>query len=396
MFRTRSQFILVTVLLSAAIAGMVIYRSSAGIAADSPMPVPTAGPSVDVAQVQAQNITSWYEYSGRLEAVDRVEVRPQVSGMLTAAHFVDGSIVEKGDVLFTIDPRPYQAAVDRAQAQLAAAQAHAAYTKMESERGKRLLAASAIAKRDYEEKRNAAQVASAQVLEAKAALEASRLELEHTRIVAPIDGRMSRAEVTVGNVVAAGAASASLTSIVSVSKMYASFEIDEQILLNVVNPARRAADVQLPVMLGLGNESAYPRQGRLVSIDNRLDPLSGTLRARAVFDNPDGTLMPGLYARIRLGESSPQATILVDEEAIGIDQSKRFVIVVNDQNDTSYREVSLGASRDGQRVVEGGLEAGERIVVSGLQRIRPGDSVTPNEANSSPDASAAQLAAASH
>ena len=395
MFRTRSQFAVVILILSAVAAGLVVYRSSISVAADPHTALQAEGPSVDVTQVQARNITAWYEYSGRLEAVDRVDIRSQVSGTLTAVHFSDGSIVNKGDVLFTIDPRPYQAAVDRAQAQLAAAKARAAYTATESARGKRLLAARAIAKRDYEEKSNAARVASAQVLEAKAALEASLLDLEHTRIVAPIAGRMSRAEVTVGNVVVAGAASEPLTSLVSVSKIYASFEIDEQTLLNVVNPARNASDALMPVMLGLGNEDAYPRRGQLVSIDNHLDPLSGTIRARAVFDNPDGALMPGLYARIRIGENRPQAAILVDEKAVGTDQSKRFVIVVDDKNNTSYREVTLGASQDGQRVIEAGLEAGERIVVSGLQRIRPGDVVTPHEAINAPgDATTSQLAAA--
>lgn len=395
MFRTRSQFAVVILILSAVAAGLVVYRSSISVAADPHTALQAEGPSVDVTQVQARNITAWYEYSGRLEAVDRVDIRSQVSGTLTAVHFSDGSIVNKGDVLFTIDPRPYQAAVDRAQAQLAAAEARAAYTATESARGKRLLAARAIAKRDYEEKSNAARVASAQVLEARAALEASLLDLEHTRIVAPIAGRMSRAEVTVGNVVVAGAASEPLTSLVSVSKIYASFEIDEQTLLNVVNPARNASDALMPVMLGLGNEDAYPRRGQLVSIDNHLDPLSGTIRARAVFDNPDGALMPGLYARIRIGENRPQAAILVDEKAVGTDQSKRFVIVVDDKNNTSYREVTLGASQDGQRVIEAGLEAGERIVVSGLQRIRPGDVVTPHEAINAPgDATASQLAAA--
>lgn len=395
MFRTRSQFAVVILILSAVAAGLVVYRSSISVAADPHTTLQAEGPSVDVTQVQARNITAWYEYSGRLEAVDRVDIRSQVSGTLTAVHFSDGSIVNKGDVLFTIDPRPYQAAVDRAQAQLAAAEARAAYTATESARGKRLLAARAIAKRDYEEKSNAARVASAEVLEAKAALEASLLDLEHTRIVAPIAGRMSRAEVTVGNVVVAGAASEPLTSLVSVSKIYASFEIDEQTLLNVVNPARNASDALMPVMLGLGNEDAYPRRGQLVSIDNHLDPLSGTIRARAVFDNPDGALMPGLYARIRIGENRPQAAILVDEKAVGTDQSKRFVIVVDDKNNTSYREVTLGASQDGQRVIEAGLEAGERIVVSGLQRIRPGDVVTPHEAINAPgDATTSQLAAA--
>lgn len=291
--------------------------------------------------------------------------------------------MQRGDLLFTIDPRPYQAAVDQAKAGLAAAQARAAYTASELSRGGRLLADNAIAKRDYEEKRNASREASANLQAAKAVLASAELDLEHTRIVAPFPGRVSRAEVTAGNVVTAGANSPALTSLVSVSRLYASFDVDEQSFLKFVNPGLAAGSAsRAPVFLGLANEDGYPREGRLASVDNRMDVSSGTIRVRAVFDNADGALIPGLYARVRLGGGAPRNAVLIDEKAIGTDQNKRFVVVVDDSNKTAYREVRLGASRQGGRVVEAGLKAGERIVVNGLQRIRPGDAVSPSPAPS--------------
>ena len=209
-------------------------------------------------------------------------------------------------------------------------------------------------------------------------LESADLDLEHTRIVAPISGRVSRAELTVGNVVAAGAGagSAPLTSLVSTSRMYAAFDVDEQSFLKVINPARVSDSAAMPILLGLADEAGYSRRGRLVSVDNRLDTSSGTIRVRAVFDNPDGALVPGLYARIRLGGGAPHQAILIDERAIGTDQDKRFVVVVGEHDKTAYREVQLGVGEKGLRVVEAGLKVGERIVVNGLQRIRPGDQVT--------------------
>lgn len=377
MFLLRNRYAMAVLAIAFVAGGFAAWHAGVGSSQAVAATAPSLATAVDVATVQSRTVTDWHEYSGRLEAVDRVEIRPLVSGTLTAVHFADGSLVKKGDLLFTIDPRPYQAAVDRAKAQLAAAQARVVYTAADMARGRRLLADNAIAKRDYEEKRNASNVAAADLQAAKAVLEAANLDLEHTQIIAPISGRVSRAEVTVGNVVAAGAGSAPLTSLVSVSNMYASFDIDEQSFLKFVSPARGQAKTQIPILLGLANESGYPRHGRIASIDNRLDTSSGTIRLRAVFDNADGALVPGLYARIRLGGGAPSAKVLVDEKAIGTDQDKRFVVVVDEHNKTAYREVHLGSGEDGWRVVETGLKAGERIVVNGLQRIRPGDLVTP-------------------
>ncbi|MES2105720.1 MAG: efflux RND transporter periplasmic adaptor subunit [Pseudomonadota bacterium] len=364
--------VIVLLIAGAGIAGAIRVHAGNPEAKGAP-PATT----VDVAEVVSRKIVDWQSYSGKLEAVDRVEIRPLVGGTLTAVHFKDGSLVKKGDLLFTIDPRPYAAEVARVQAQLAAAEARAAYTASDVARGERLLADNAIARRDYEEKQNASREAAANVLAAQAALKAARLNLEYTQITAPVAGRISRAEVTVGNVIAVGTSSPPLSTLVSVSQVYASFDVDEQSFLKYVNPAQ-AKNTQVPVFLGLANEDGYSRQGKVSSIDNRIDTSSGTIRVRAVFDNQDGLLLPGLYARIRLGGGAPHEALLIDEKAIGTDQSKRFVLAVDKENHTTYREVRLGAKQDDLLIVEGGLKAGERIVVNGLQRTRPGDTITPN------------------
>ena len=353
--------------LSLAVAGVVaITAVSWGISGSNEAhadaaPAAAQGVPVEVAEVVSRKITDWSSFSGRLEAVDRVEIRPQVTGVLTAVHFKDGALVKKGDILFTIDQRQYAAEVFGAEAR-------ADYTASELARAERLLAENAIAKRDFEEKKNAAHAA-------QAALRIAKLNLEFSQIRAPIDGRMSRAEVTVGNLVTANAG-APLTTLVSSEKIYASFDVDEQTFLKYINPAR-AGKQALPVHLGLANESGYSREGSIHSIDNRLDTGSGTIRVRALFDNKDGQLVPGLYARLRLGGGQEREAILINEKAVGTDQSKRFVLVVDKDNNSAYREVKTGATQDGLVIVESGLQPGERIVVNGLQRVHPGAPVTP-------------------
>lgn len=374
---------------SLAVAGIVAVTACAwGLSgskearADAP-PAAAQGVSVEVAEVVTRKITDWTHFSGRLEAVDRVEVRPQVTGVLTAVHFKDGALVKKGDVLFTIDQRQYAAEVFGAEAR-------AEYTASELARAERLLTENAISKRDLEEKKNAAQVAQAQ-------LRIAKLNLEFSQIRAPIDGRMSRAEVTIGNLVTANAG-VPLTTIVSSNKIYAGFDVDEQTFLKYVNPARtdkggRSAS-GLPVYLGLANESGYSYEGTINSVDNRLDPVAGTIRVRALFDNKDGSLVPGLYARIRLGGGNEREAVLISEKALGTDQAKRFVLVVGKDNKTAYRAVTTGAVQDGLVIVEAGLEPGERIVVNGLQRVRPGDAVTPQMVSMESGKSTTQQASA--
>ncbi|WP_316149616.1 efflux RND transporter periplasmic adaptor subunit [Cupriavidus sp. BIC8F] len=344
-------------------------------------PAPVA--AVEVAAALGQTITEWDQFSGRLEAVDRVEIRPRVAGTIDAVHFREGALVRKGDPLFSIDPRPYSAEVARAEAALAAAQVRAAHAQSEQARAQRLLDDNAISRRESDERINAARETSANVRAAQAALDVARLNLAYTRVSAPVSGRVSRAEITVGNLVAPGAASPPLTTVVSVSPVYASFEIDEQSYLRytalgaAAAASARSEQGSVPVMLGLVDEEGHPHAGHLQSVDNRLDPKSGTIRVRAVFDNADGRLMPGLYARLRLGGGAPHDAVLISDRAVGTDQGKKFVLVVDPSNRLSYREVTMGPSYEGLRVIRAGLKAGERIVVNGLQRVRPGDTVTP-------------------
>ena len=355
------------------VAGAFTVQHYAAAKSQAPSSAPVAV-TVDVAEVHQRNITEWKQYSGHLEAVEHVDVRPQISGVLTAVHFKDGSLVHKGERLFTIDPRPFEAEVSRAQAQLTGAEARATYTASDLARDQRLLANNAIARRDFDEKQNAAREARANLQVAQAALKTAQLNLEYTRITAPIAGRVSRAEMTVGNLVAPTNSEA-LTSLVSVDRIYAAFDVDEASYLQVINAAQGK---DLPIHLGLADSQDYPLTGKLSSIDNHLDSTSGTIKLRAILDNRDGKLVPGLYVRVKLGSPNQRKAILIDEKAIGIDQAKRFVLVVDPQGQTSYREVSLGSVQDGLRVVENGLADGERIVVNGLQRVRPGDVVTPH------------------
>ncbi|AGW89618.1 MULTISPECIES: efflux RND transporter periplasmic adaptor subunit [Cupriavidus] len=352
-----------------------LLRPGQGAQAQASTPPPA--PAVEVAAAVGQTITEWDEFSGRLEAVERVEIRPRVSGTIEAVHFRDGAIVKKGDPLFTIDPRPYAAEVARAEAALAAAQVRASHAQSEKVRAQRLLDDNAISRREFDERINAASETSADVRGAQAALEAARLNLGYTRIVAPVAGKVSRAEITVGNLVAAGAAAPPLTTLVSVSPVYAAFEVDEQSYLRYTAPGAAGGKDGLPVYLGLADEDGHPHQGKIQSVDNRLDPRSGTIRVRAVFDNEDGRLLPGLYGKVRLGGGAPRPAVLVNDRAIGTDQGKKFVLVADKANKLAYREVELGPTHEGLRVIRKGLASGETIVVNGLQRVRPGDTVVP-------------------
>ncbi|VVD77650.1 efflux RND transporter periplasmic adaptor subunit [Pandoraea commovens] len=364
---------LTAIALASAITVIVVSRYEAlpvGLAHAADAPPPAA--EVDVAAVVSRTITEWQSYSGRLEAVDRVDVRPQVAGTIVSVHFKDGALVKKGDVLFTIDPRPFAAEADRAAAQLAAAQARASYATTDAARADRLIADNAIAKRDYDEKQNAAKEALANVKAAKAAVEAAQVNLGYTQVTAPVTGRVSRAELTVGNVVSSGPNAPLLTTLVSVSPIYASFEVDEQTYLQYLGRDRNS---KVPVALGLANETGYSRKGVVTSVDNRLDTSSGTIRVRASIDNADGSLVPGLYARVKVGGGQAHAAILIDDAAVGTDQAKKFVLVIDANNKVQYREVTLGGLSDGLRIVISGLKPGERIVVNGLQRVRPNDLV---------------------
>jgi multidrug efflux system membrane fusion protein len=360
----------------AAIGGGYLYFNAPVKAAAPAAAMPAAMP-VSVAAAIERRVTEFDEFSGRLEAIDQVAVRPRVAGYIESIHFTPGAMVKKGDTLFLIDPKPYEAEVARAEAVRAGAQAKFALAGSELARAQRLLADRAVAQREFEERQNEQREAQASIQAAQAALDIARLNLGYTRITAPISGRVSRAEVTVGNLVAAGAGGPALTSIVSTARIYATFEADEQTFLKYAANAVGHAKTRIPVYLGLANEQGHPRSGVIESVDNRLDPQSGTIRVRAVFDNADGVLTPGLFARLKIDGAGAKPAVLINDRAVGTDQSKKFVFVVDPNNKVGYREVQLGPVIDGLRVVRQGLAAGDVIVVNGLQRVRPGATVAP-------------------
>jgi multidrug efflux system membrane fusion protein len=362
------------VMLSVAEFSGIFSRQAATANAASTQSAETLAKVVDVAEVVYKPISEFQTYSGRLQAIDRVEVRPLVSGTIVAVHFRDGALVKKGDALFTIDPRPYVAAADEAAGRVAAAEARNSYATTEAARAERLLSDNAIARRDYDEKQNAAREALANVRAMRAALEAARVNLGDTAISAPVTGRVSRAELTVGNVVSTGSSAPVLTTVVSVSPIYAAFDVDEQTYLAYLAHDAKGA---VSVSLGLANEPGYGRTGVIDSVDNELDPRSGTIRVRARFDNADRTLVPGLYARVKVGGGTLHSAVMIDDSAVGTDQDKKYVLVLDQNNRVSYRQVALGSEHDGLRVITQGLRRGERIVVNGLQRVRPDDVVTP-------------------
>jgi multidrug efflux system membrane fusion protein len=374
---SKRNWVVASAISLAVVAGVAaIYHTFGGesVTASAAADAPPAA-EVDVAAVISQSITDYQTYSGRIEAINYVEIRPLVSGTIVAVHFRDGATVRKGDLLFTIDPRPYQAEVDRTAAQLASAEARNGYASTDWARAQRLLTDNAIARRDYDEAQNADREASAAVKAARAALEAARINLGYTAITAPVSGRVSHAELTVGNVVSTGANAPVMTTLVSMSPIYASFDVDEQTYLRFLSHDSRAT---VPVWIGLANEPGFSRQGVIDSVDNRLDTSSGTIRVRGRFDNADGVLVPGLYARVRVGGGAPHQAVLVNDAAIQTDQDKKFVLLMDNQNRVQYREVKLGDQHGGLRVITGGLQPGDRIVVNGMQRVRPNDSVKPN------------------
>lgn len=333
-------------------------------------------PPVSVATVLARRVVEQQEFSGRIEAVESAQVRARVRGTIEAVHFKPGSMVKKGDLLFVIDPREYQAEVQRSEAAVAGSQARAELARLELERSRRLLADNAISQRDFDERASNARQLEATARAEQAALAVARLNLDHATVRAPFDGRIGKAEVTVGNLVDSNVV---LTSLVSIQPVYVSFDSDEATYLSLGTAARGTA-AAVKVRMGLANETGFPHEGRLDFVDNRLDPASSSVRMRAVLDNRSGVLTPGLFARVQLGaESAGGEAILINEAAVGTDQDRKYVVVVNADNKAEYRVVQLGPLVDGLRVARSGLKPGERIVVNGLQRVRPGAPVAPQE-----------------
>jgi multidrug efflux system membrane fusion protein len=332
-----------------------------------PGPAVDSAATVSVAMVIETPVRDTQEFSGRLEAIERVEIRPRVSGFITNVNFNPGAEVKKGDVLFVIDPRPYQAEADRAEAAAKAAQARADLARVELHRAERLLGDKAIAQREYDASASSQKELDATARAAEAQAAAARLNLAYTLVTAPIDGRVSKAEITLGNLVDA---SAVLTSVVSLDRIYASFDGDEETYLRVSGEAH--AGHAVPVRVGLVNEEGFPHEGKLEFVDNQLDTRTGSIRMRGLLENKDRGMAPGLFARVQIGGGEPRNTLLIDDRAVGTDQSRKFVFVVAKDRKAEYREVKLGPVVDGLRVVRAGLKPGEQIVVDGLQRVRPG------------------------
>jgi RND family efflux transporter MFP subunit len=347
-------------------------------------PPPT---TVTVAPVSERQVTEWDEFTGRLEAVDAVEIRPRVSGYITRVAFAEGTEVRKGEVLFEIDPRPYVAELARAKAEQERARTAVELARREVERARRLVDAQAISREEFDARKTRLAETTAAVQAAEAAVTTARLNLNWTRVRSPIAGRVSRADVTLGNLVQAGPPTGTLlTTVVSLDPIYATFEVDERTYLQYAALARSdSGEAHTPVYLGLANEEGYPHQGRVDFVDNRVDPGTGTIRLRAVFSNADRAFTPGLFARLRFAGSAPHRATLVLDRAIGTDQDRKFVLALKPDSTLEYRPVTLGPLADGLRVVRSGLGAGEEIVIDGLQRVRPGMKVAPTTAPMAPD-----------
>ncbi|HEY3861677.1 MAG TPA: efflux RND transporter periplasmic adaptor subunit [Verrucomicrobiae bacterium] len=362
-----------------------------GPAAGSAAPPP---PAVTVNQPVSKNVTEWDEYQGWVEAVDTVEVRARVSGYLDSIHFKDGAEVKKGDLLFVIDPRPYRAELDRAQADVLQAQTRFELASNDLERANRLLKVRAISAEDADSRAKDERMAAASIASARASLEVAQLNVDYTQIKAPISGRIGRKMMTEGNLVNGGTGDATLlATIVSLDPIYCRFDADEQAILKYQQLARQNKEDNLrggkwPCQIALGDETGFPHKGVLDFVDNRVDANTGTMRVRGVLSNPDHVLQPGFFARVRVPGSAPYPALLVPDLAIGSDQDQKYVLVVDGQDMVQFAPVKLGPMIDGLRVVREGIHPGDWVMVDGLMTVRPGMKVNPARTNGAPVAMA--------
>ena len=373
----------------------LLLLAAAGCTRTAAQPGAPPPPKVTVAEVLFEDVTEWDEFTGRLEAVNTVAVRPRVSGYVSGVRFREGALVNRGDLLFQIDPRPFQAEVDRLTAELTRARATVQRASSEAQRADRLTAQDAMSREESDRRLSFAQEATAQVEAVAAALRAAELNLEFTRVTSPIDGRVGRAIATEGNLVSTGPGEATLlTTVVSLDPIYASFDVDEQSFLrygNLASEGKRASARQsgLPIRMALAGDQDFPHDGKMNFLDNQVDPDTGTIRARAVFANPAHGLTPGLFVRLRLPGTAAYDGALVRDAAVGTDLDKRYVLVVSKDQTVEYRTVTLGPAVGPLRVVRQGLSAGELVVVNGLQRVRPGMKIDPVLAAMAPESGAA-------
>lgn len=354
--------------LAVAIASAIwLSAGSSASHASEPAAAPPA-PEVTVAQVLLRPVADTNAFTGRIQAVDTIQVKPRVSGYIDSIHFREGAAVKKGDLLFTIDPRPYRAEVDRLAANLAQAKAEARNAEANAARGNKLVEQHAVSREEADRLDTAAASAKAQVASVQAALDAAQLNLSFTQVRAPVDGKVSNAQITAGNLVTPND---TLTSVVSVDPMYVYFDVDEQTFLKL-DRLRRQSGRAPAVEMGLADEEGYPHAGKIDFIDNQVRSGAGTIRLRAVFPNADGAFTAGLFARVELRSADTQPRALIDDKAVGTDLGNKFVYVLGKDKKVEYRRVSTGALVDGLRVVDSGLGADDVVVVNGLQRVRPG------------------------
>jgi RND family efflux transporter MFP subunit len=346
---------------------------------------PASAPTpVSVSYPLEQDVTEYTDFTGRTVAVDSVEVRAHVWGYLDKVNFKEGAIVTKGDILFELDPRPYQALLNQAKAKVAQDEAQLTFDEAEYQRNLKLVTTGAASKSDLDKSSAARGVDIANIAASKAVVAARQLDLEYTKVIAPISGRASRYVVTVGNLIQSGdqGGGTLLTTIVSVDPMYGYFDVDEHTALRVRQLIREGKSDSpreggFPVSMGLANEDGYPHQGTINFVDNQVNPKTGTIRVRGVFPNRDQVLLPGFFARVRTPVGRPHKAHLVSERALDTDQGQKILYLVNEKNEVVSRPVQLGVLQNGLREITDGLQPGDRVIVTGLQQVRPGATVEP-------------------
>ena len=356
--------------LGAVLLSVMLVGCDEGVAQNA---VPQA-PAVSAADVVVKSISQWDSFNGRIEAVESVQLRPRVSGYIDKVNYTDGQEVKKGEVLFTIDDRTYRAALEQAQANLARAKTQASLAQSEANRTDKLINTHLVSREEWEQRRSAAVQAQADIRAAQAAVDAAQLNLDFTKVTAPIDGRASRALITSGNLVTAGDTASVLTTLVSQKTVYVYFDVDESTYLHYQNLARSGQGASsnhtaLPVEIGLTGEEGYPHQGKVDFLDNQLTPSTGTIRMRALLDNSQRQFTPGLFARVRLPGSAEFKATLIDDKAVLTDQDRKYVYIVDKEGKAQRRDITPGRLADGLRIVRQGLNPGDKVIVEGLQKV---------------------------
>ena len=356
--------------LGAVLLSVMLVGCDEGVAQNA---VPQA-PAVSAADVVVKSISQWDSFNGRIEAVESVQLRPRVSGYIDKVNYTDGQEVKKGEVLFTIDDRTYRAALEQAQATLARAKTQASLAQSEASRTDKLINTNLVSREEWEQRRSAAAQAQADIRAAQAAVAAAQLNLDFTKVTAPIDGRASRALITSGNLVTAGDSASVLTTLVSQKTVYVYFDVDESTYLHYQNLARSGQGASsnhlaLPVEIGLVGEDGYPHQGKVDFLDNQLTPSTGTIRMRAILDNAQRQFTPGLFARVRLPGSAEFKATLIDDKAVLTDQDRKYVYIVDKEGKAQRRDITPGRLAAGLRIVQKGLNPGDKVIVDGLQKV---------------------------